>query len=68
MEREMTRNRQATERNLPDAVHELVAGQGFETLGVNAAALRAGVSKTLIYRHFGSLEGLIAAYIGKHDF
>jgi AcrR family transcriptional regulator len=28
----------------------------------------AGVNKTLIYRYFGSLDGLILAYMKRHDF
>ena len=64
----MEKDREATENALLEAVGGLVAEEGFEKLGVNAAAARAGVSKMLIYRYFGSLDGLIAAYIRKHDF
>lgn len=68
MEKEISRNRQATEQVLLDAVRELVEESGFENVGVNAVATRAGVSKILIYRYFGSLDGLIAAYIRQYDF
>lgn len=68
MEKEISRNRQATEQVLLDAVRELVEESGFENVGVNAVATRAGVSKMLIYRYFGSLDGLIAAYIRQYDF
>ena len=68
MEKEISRNRQTTEQVLLDAVRELVEESGFENVGVNAVATRAGVSKMLIYRYFGSLDGLIAAYIRQHDF
>ena len=62
------KDREATEKTLLLAIGELVAEKGFEHLGVNTVAARAGTSKVLIYRYFGSLDGLIAAYIRKHDF
>ena len=33
--------------------------QGFRGIGANVVARRAGVSKELIYRYFGSMENLI---------
>lgn len=68
MEKEQTRNRLTTEQNLLGAVNEIVEQDGFEALGINAIAAKAGVSKMLIYRYFNSLEGLIAAYIAQYDF
>lgn len=62
------KDRESTELRLLDAVGELVEQDGFENLGINAVAQRAGVSKVLIYRYFESLEGLISAYIRRHDF
>lgn len=64
MEKEFIKNRQVTELILIKAVDELIEEKGFEGLGINAVAAKAGVSKMLIYRYFNSLEGLIAAYIG----
>lgn len=64
----MERDREATEGRLLDAVGELIREQGFEKVGVNAVAAYSGVSKILIYRYFGSIEGLMAAYIRRHDF
>lgn len=68
MEKEHIKNRQATEQLLLEAVNRLVEQDGFEGLGINAVAAQAGVSKMLIYRYFGSLNGLIAAYIRQYDF
>lgn len=68
MEKETIKNRKNTEQLLLDAVQALVEENGFEGLGVNAVATKAGVSKMLIYRYFGSLDELIAAYIQQHDF
>lgn len=50
-----------------DTVGELVRENGFEKIGVNAVAARSGVSKILVYRYFGSVEGLLAAYIRRYD-
>lgn len=62
------RDREATEQRMLAAVGEMVRTDGFEKIGVNALAAHCGVSKILIYRYFGSLEGLLAAYIRQHDF
>ena len=63
MEKEITKNRQATEMTLIKAVNDIIEESGFEGLGINAVAAKAKVSKMLIYRYFNSLDGLIAAYI-----
>ena len=68
MVKEVIKNRQTTEMNLIKAVDELIEENGFEGLGINAVAAKAGVSKMLIYRYFNSLDGLIAAYIQQHDY
>jgi AcrR family transcriptional regulator len=52
------RDREGTKERLLNAATELLGEKGFDALGVNAVADRAGVSKVLIYRYFGSLEGL----------
>ena len=57
-----------TEEKLINAIGELIVGEGFESLGVRKVADQAGVNKTLIYRYFESLDGLIYAYMKKHDF
>ncbi|MCC8170544.1 MAG: TetR/AcrR family transcriptional regulator [Parabacteroides sp.] len=62
------RDREATEKRLLDTIGEMVNETGFEKIGINAVATQSGVSKILIYRYFGSVEGLLAAYIRRHDF
>lgn len=62
------RDREATEKRLLDTVGQMIAESGFEKVGINAVAARSGVSKILIYRYFGSVEGLMAAYIRRNDF
>lgn len=68
MEKEIIKNRQATELTLIKAVDDIIEESGFEGLGINAVAAKAGVSKMLIYRYFNSLDGLIAAYIQQNDY
>ena len=62
------RDRELSEEKLIDAVGELIQETGFEKLGINQVAQRAGFSKNLIYRYFESLDGLVYAYMKKHDF
>ena len=62
------RDRDLSEEKLINAVGELIKEIGFEKLGINQVAKRAGFSKNLIYRYFESLDGLIYAYMKKHDF
>lgn len=68
MEKEITKNSQATEMSLIKAVNDIIEESGFEGLGINAVATKAGVAKVLIYRYFDSLDGLIAAYIQQNDY
>jgi len=62
------KDRAATEKRLLDTLGKMVAEKGFEKIEINAIAVRSGVSKILIYRYFGSKDGLLAAYIRQHDF
>jgi len=65
---EKERDRDLTEEKLINAVGELIMENGFEKLGINQVAKKAGFSKNLIYRYFESLDGLIYAYMKKNDF
>jgi len=62
------RDREATRKQLLQAVGTILARQGFATIGVNAVAREARVDKVLIYRYFGSLQGLIGAFGREGDF
>jgi len=62
------RDREATRVRLIEAVGRLLARQGFKALGINAVAREAGVDKVLIYRYFGGLPRLIAAFGQEGDF
>ena len=56
------RNRAKTTQRILDAFEEVLAERGLHHVGVNRVAERAGVSKVLIYRYFGGLEGLVEHY------
>ena len=55
-------------RLLVDAVGRVLARQGFRSVKVNVVAREAGVDKVLIYRYFGGLPGLVAAFAHSGDF
>lgn len=65
---EKEKNRLTTEQTLIKAVQDIIEESGFEGLGINAVATKAGVAKVLIYRYFSSLDGLIATYIRQNDY
>jgi AcrR family transcriptional regulator len=62
------KSRVKTELTILRALERLLTKQGFEGLGVNAVAQAAGVSKELIYRYFGGLEGLILEWMENRDY
>lgn len=57
----MSRNKDETRARLVEAALQIAAAEGFPALGVNAVARQAQADKQLIYRYFGSLDGLLAA-------
>src|SRR3978361_1359414 len=57
------RNRAATTQRIVDALEQILEEKGLDGLGVNLLAERAGVSKVLIYRYFGGIEGLLEYYV-----
>ena len=48
MEKEMIKNRQATELALIKAVDDIIEESGFEGLGINAVAAKAGDRKSVV--------------------
>ncbi len=63
----MQRDRSQTERKLIDAVGYLIAQEGLISVGINRVARQSGVNKVLIYRYFGSIDGLIQAYYRRNQ-
>lgn len=62
------KSREQTESRILEAVASIVESDGFEKLGINTIALKANVSKMLIYRYFGGLEELVARFIMQKDY
>jgi AcrR family transcriptional regulator len=62
------RNKEQTRRKLIQAVGDILKSDGYNGLGVNKIAKRAGVNKKLIYRYFGSVNYLIEAYVIENDY
>ena len=46
----------------------LIVRDGLAAVGVNALAREAGCDKVLIYRYFGDLDGVYAAFAAQSDF
>ncbi|MCD7899986.1 MAG: TetR/AcrR family transcriptional regulator [Bacteroides sp.] len=65
MENKYTRK---SEKRLIEAVSTIIEKDGFTKVGINHIARIAGCDKVLIYRYFGGLEGLLAAWAKENDF
>lgn len=65
----MNRKRDPDEKRsrLMQAVGDAMIEKGYLGLGVNKVAVRAGVSKPMVYELFGSYSGLLKDYIGRKD-
>ncbi|MDR2921306.1 MAG: TetR/AcrR family transcriptional regulator [Tannerella sp.] len=57
-----------SEKQLIKAVSTIVEEDGFTKVGINRIARTAGCDKVLIYRYFGGLEGLLAAWAKENDY
>ena len=62
------KDKELTQQKILEAVDNIIVNEGFERIGVNAIAQKAGVSKMLIYRYFGGLDELIAQYLLRKDY
>src|SRR3954447_23287519 len=52
---------------LLDMTKEIVAENGFHAVSIEAVARRAGISRPIVYEHFGDLAGLLEALIGRES-
>jgi AcrR family transcriptional regulator len=48
---------------LLDVTGEIVAERGFRGVSIQSVARRAGISRPIVYEHFGSLQGLLVALV-----
>ena len=62
------RDSAATRRRILDAVGRIIVDEGLAAVGVNALARAACCDKVLIYRYFGDLDGVCAAFAEQTDF
>ncbi|RXJ50202.1 TetR/AcrR family transcriptional regulator [Gelidibacter gilvus] len=64
----MKKDRAATEEKIYESFLTLLEEKGPQAVGINAIAKKAGVSKELIYRYFGGMQGLLLQLAKKGDF
>ena len=62
------RDKDETMAMLLKAVGDILREEGYQGLGVNKVAARAGVHKKNIYNYFGTYNELLKAYIKSKDF
>jgi AcrR family transcriptional regulator len=55
----------ARREQLLDVTIEIVAEQGFQGISVQSVARRAGISRPIVYEHFGDLHGLLEAAVAR---
>jgi AcrR family transcriptional regulator len=52
-------------RQLLDVTKGIVGEQGFHAVSIEAVARRAGITRPIVYEHFGDLEGLLRALVDR---
>jgi AcrR family transcriptional regulator len=57
--------RAAREQQLLDVAERVFAEQGYSAASMDDIAIRAGVTKPVLYSHFGSKEGLVVACVAR---
>ena len=53
----------ARREQLLDVTSDIIAEQGFPAVSMQSVAQRAGVSRPIVYEHFGALQGLLEALV-----
>jgi AcrR family transcriptional regulator len=62
------RDPEETRVRILDALGRIILRDGLGAVGVNLLAREAGADKVLIYRYFGDLDGVYAAFAERTDF
>ncbi|HDQ93211.1 MAG TPA: TetR/AcrR family transcriptional regulator [Synergistetes bacterium] len=62
------KDREETRTKILRAVGDVLSSEGFQGIGINNIARRAGVDKVLIYRYFGDLPGLLREFASSGDY
>lgn len=63
----MARDSSGTRKRIIEAADELFYGEGIQSVGVDAIAAKAGITKRTLYYHFKSKDELVAAYLEARD-
>jgi AcrR family transcriptional regulator len=50
-----------------DAAYDLFSRRGIQAVGVDAVVERSGVARQTLYRHFGSKQELVLAFLERRD-
>jgi AcrR family transcriptional regulator len=53
----------ARREQILDTATEIVAEQGFQAVSIQSVARRAGVTRPIVYEHFGGLQGLLESVV-----
>lgn len=56
---------QARREQLLDVTGEIVARHGFPAVSIQSVARAAGISRPIVYEHFGDLPGLLKALVAR---
>lgn len=62
------RDKERSKQKLINTVGKILKNEGYNELKINKIASISGVNKKLIYDNFGTLDGLIKAYLEQVDF
>ena len=62
------RDPEETKTRILDALARIILARGLSAVGINALAREAGCDKVLIYRYFGDLDRLYAAFATSREF
>jgi AcrR family transcriptional regulator len=54
---------QARREQLLDVTAAIVVGRGFQAVSIQSVARSAGISRPIVYEHFGDLSGLLEALV-----
>jgi AcrR family transcriptional regulator len=68
MEASAPRKRMSAEERreqLLDVTKQIVGDEGFHAVSIEAVARRAGITRPVVYGHFGDLAGLLEAMVGR---
>lgn len=56
-------------RQLLDVLADIIISEGYAAISIDRVAREAGIARTVVYSHFGNLDGFVAALVERteHD-